>query len=455
MYSLLIGLLPAKLQAIFAKENVNRAASNTLWLVGDKVIRIIITIFLTAYLSRYLGVENFGKLNNAIAWYTLFGAFATMGLDSLLIRDLVRNPEDKERILGTGLGIRAIASLICYTLCLVTVYIESPGEADSSFRIITAIISIGMLFQSFDIIDYYFQSQTASKNTVIAKLSAFVLSSGAKAYLIYIQAGLESFAWIWMLEFFVSALLITQLYRSKENSIRAWSFDRVMAGRLIKEGAPIFVAYVASYTYMKFDQIIVGRMLGYEAAGLFSASARLYEMCFLIITVITPSIYPSLINIHDRPELFFKRYQQITSVFSFLGYGLVIGTMLLAPFIINLQYGAEYDASANILRLQIFGMLFMFNGGLRSSYLAIINRQDIIMVTSILSAILNITLNLLLIPVYGVMGSAWATVITVFLAIFIGNVLYKDTHVLFRMQLNGFMLKGALKFAKFINPNKP
>lgn len=449
MYSLLIGLLPAKLQAIFAKENVNRAASNTLWLVGDKVIRIIITVLLTGYLSRYLSLSDFGKLNNAIAWFTLFGAFATMGLDSIIIRDLVKFPENKHRIIGSGLGIRAFAALVCYSLCILCVYLDDPAQEDLNFRIITAIVSLGMLFQTFDIIDYYFQSKTASKYTVIAKLSAFTIASLAKAYLVFIKADLISFAWIWLIEFIVSAFLIAILYSTKENSLSSLRFEWSLAKRMVKDGAPIFIAYIAAYTYMKFDQIIVARMLGYEAAGLFSASARLYEMCFLVVAVITPSIYPSLINIHNRKELFFQRYQQVTTIFSIMAYLLVGGVLILAPFIVKLQFGDAYAASANILRLQIFGMLFMFNGGLRSSYLAIINRQDIIMVTSIVSAILNIVLNLILIPIYGVMGSAWATVVTTLIAIFLGNILYKDTYILFKIQLNGFLLKNVRGFFNF------
>ena len=103
MFQKLLRLLPEPFASQLAgKENIGRIAANSFWLLSDKILRMLITFFVIAWLARYLSLEEFGKLNNAIAYALLFGSFATLGLDSIVIRDIVKDPSQKDKLLGTA-----------------------------------------------------------------------------------------------------------------------------------------------------------------------------------------------------------------------------------------------------------------------------------------------------------------------------------------------------------------
>jgi len=423
------------------KDNIVRIAANSFWLLSDKILRIIVALFVTGWLARYLGVDGFGKLNNAIAFATLFGAFASLGLDSIVIRELVKFPEEKETLLGTAFYLKLIAGFITYLLSAICVILLRPSEGEWINRVLVYIISAGVLFQSFDVIDFYFQSQVKSKYTVFAKNAAFILISLVKISFIVLHKPLIWFGWATLGEMILNAVALILIFQKRKNHISRWSFNNEFAKMIFRQGSAIFIAYVAAYTYMKVDQIMISKYIGDAQAGLFAASAKLYEFCFFIIIVLVPSFYPSLIHVFEKDKrLFYKRYSQVTAFFSVLGYSALAFILLFGNFVVTKLYGDQYAIAATVLKIQIFGMLFMFNGGLRSSYLAIIHRQDIIMITSIVAALFNILFNLYAIPRYGIIGSAWATVLTSFLAVFFSNVFFKDTSVIFKLQLKNLLM---------------
>ncbi len=441
MFQKLLRLLPEPIATQLAgKENITRIAANSLWLLSDKILRMLITLFVTGWLARYLSLEDFGKLNNAIAYALLFGSFATLGLDSIVIRDIVKNPAEKDRLLGTSFYLKLIAGFFTYLLSALCVLLLRPSGDEAISRYLVYIISAGIFFQSFDVIDYYFQSKIQSKYTVVAKNTAFILISGIKIAMIVMHCSLIWFGWAWLLEMMFNAVGLVWVFTNKGHTIRKWNFDAKLAVKLIKQSSAIYIAFIASFTYMKVDQIMISKMLGDTQAGLFAASAKVYDLCFFIVIVLAPSFYPSLIHIYESDRiLFYKRYAQVTDIFTIMGYAVLAFVLLFGDWIIRILYGAQFDPSSLVLKIQIFGMLFMFNGGLRSSYFAIIHNLRIIMITTSLSAVLNICLNYYLIKKYGITGSAFATVITHASSLFISNAFFKESRPIFKIQLESLL----------------
>jgi len=187
-------------------------------------------------------------------------------------------------------------------------------------------------------------------------------------------------------------------------------------------------------------------MLNDTQAGLFAASAKIYDLCFFIIIILSPSFFPSLIHVYEKDiNLFYKRYQQVTDLFTVLGYAVLVFIVMFGELIIKILYGAPFVASSSILKIQILGMLFMFNGGMRSSYLTITGKQRIIMFTSILTAFVNITLNYFLIPVYGIKGSAIATCISSASAMLFFNMFFNETRKIFIIQVKSLLMINLFK----------
>lgn len=444
----LLDLLPERYrQKLTGKDNIQKIGLNSVWLLGDKIIRMVVTLVVTGWLARYLSVAAFGQLNNAIAYFSLFGAFATLGLDSIIIRDAVKNPEKKDLILGSAFFLRFIASIITYGSCCLFVLLLRPEYESEILRTLVYIISIGIFFQSFDVIDYYFQSQVKSRFTVIARNIAFISVSALKILLLVLKAPLIYFAWAWLAEFILSAFCLIVMYYQQVGSIIKWKVKLSEAKKLLIQSFPIFIAYIAAFSYMKCDQIMIAKMLGDQEAGIYAAASRIFELCFFIVGVLTASFYPSLIHLYEKEDktLFYKRYFQVTKLFTAIAYCFLIGTLLLGDYIIVLLFGHAYLPAGSVLKIQMIGLIFLFNGGLRSSFLAIINRQDIIMITSIVAAIINLSLNYLLIPIYGIKTSALTLSFTYLVAIYLSNFFYTPLKTIQIIQTKSFLIFNKFK----------
>ncbi|MBI1770253.1 MAG: flippase [Bacteroidetes bacterium] len=433
-------------QKIEGRPNLKKIIGNTWWLFFDKMVRMGLSLVVGLWVARYLGPARFGMLNNAIAFATLFGAFATLGLESFVIQDVIKSPAKRLSILGTAFYLKLIAGSITYVFAIISIMLLKPGDEDQIDRFLVYLISAGIIFQSLDVIDYYFQSQTKSKYTVWAKTSMFLMLSGAKVVFILLNASVDLFAVVSLLELVLNGVALMYIYQRKENYLSQWKFDKSIAQSLLAQSWPFYLAYIASFIYMKIDQIMIGTMLGDKPAGLFAASTKLYEIPFFIVLIFSSSVFPSLVSFYEKDKvLFYKRYSQITGLYTLIGYGVLIFVLAFGSFLINLLFGKEYVEAFPILSIQIIGMFFLFNAGLRSSYLTITSNQKIIMITAILSAVLNVLLNFFLIPLYKTIGAAIATAVTQFFSLFLLNLLFSKTKEIFNIQLKSLLLFPILK----------
>jgi len=423
------------------RPNFKKILGNAWWLFFDKIVRMGLSLVVGLWVARYLGPEGFGVLNNAMALATLFGAFATLGLESFVIQDIIKTPSQKSIILGTAFYLKLMAGLLTYFFAILSILFLKPTGNDQLDRYLVYIISAGIIFQSLDVIDYYFQSQTKSKYTVWAKTSMFLFVSAAKIAFILLNASVIYFAFTALLELALNGIALIYIYQKNNNKLSQWQFDKAMAKRLLTQSWPLYIAYIAAFIYMKIDQIMIGNMLGDKPAGLFAASTKLYEIPFFIVLIFSSSVFPTLIDFYEKNKtLFYKRYSQITTVYTFVGYMVLAFVLLFGSFLINLLYGKEYSEAFPILSVQIIGMFFMFNAGLRSSYLTITANQKIIMITTAVSAILNIVLNFVLIPIYGTVGAAIATAVTQFFSLFLLNACFYKTREIFNIQVKSLYL---------------
>lgn len=170
-----------------------KVAANASWLFADRFLRMGVGLVVGVWVARYLGPEQFGLYNYAIAFVSLFSAFATLGLDNIVVRDLVRDPTCRDEILGTTFALKLIGGIFTLLLTVGIISLLRPNETLTHWLV--GIIAVGMIFQAFDAIDFWFQSQTQSKFTVYARSTGFLLITIVKLILIWMQAPLIAFAY--------------------------------------------------------------------------------------------------------------------------------------------------------------------------------------------------------------------------------------------------------------------
>ncbi len=427
-------------EQIRSNEALKKILYNTSWLFADRIIRMGIGVIVIIWIARYLGPEQFGIYNYAIAFVALFTALSTLGLDHIVVREIVRQPDKKDEIVGSALLMRFLASVITVVLISLIIFLLRPDDALT--RMMVIIIASAMIFQSFEVIDFWFQSQVQSKYTVIAKNAAFLFISGVHIGLILSEASLIAFAIARLGEMFLFAVGLVFLYRYSGSALRKLRFRLKQATHLLRDSWPLILSGIMVMLYMRIDQVMLGEMIGDTSVGIYSAAIRLTEVWFFIPTAILISVFPNIIETKKKDEgLYYRRLQRLYTTLTWMAIAIALVVMFLANPVIQVLYGQEFQAAGSVLVISIWAGVFVFQGLTRSKWLVAENLQKYTYFFTGIGVIINIILNLILIPKYEASGAAIATLITQFTVVIPAPFLFKKTRLSSVMILQSFLFK--------------
>lgn len=426
------------------RHGLQAVLGNTGWLFADKAVRMGGGLLMMIWVARYLGPAGFGQLSYAIAFVALFGAIATLGLDGIVVRDLVRAPDKAGELLGSAFALKLIGGSLAVLAAVLVAGLVRPD--DEAARTLVAIVAAGTLFQAVDIVDLWFQSRVQSRHTVLARNAAFLSMVLVRAALVLTQAGVAAFAWAASAELALAALALAVSYRLRGG---VWGALRPALARmraLLAESWPLMLSSFAVLVYMRIDQVMLAALLGEREVGLYAAAVRLSEMWYVIPTVIVSSLMPSLTEARARSEeLYYQRLQTLLNLLVRAAYLVAIPVSLLAGPLMRLLYGESYAAAGSILAIHVWTVVFVFLGVAYSPWIFNERRAHFWMLQTGLGACLNVLLNLWLIPSHGAIGCAMATLLTQALTTWLANCLLPQTRRIFRMQtrsLFGGVVRG-------------
>ena len=426
------------------RPNLVRIVDNIGWLFLDKILRMGLGILVTVWIARYLGPEQFGLLNFALAFTGLFGVIAALGLKGIVIRDIVQSPEQARLTLGTAGVLQMVAGMLMFLVTLGAIgYLRAD---DPVARSIVALLGSLMLLKACDIAEFWFESQVQSKYTVWVQNSAFVVFAGIKIVLILQESTLMAFVWVMVSEGLVVALAMLIMMSKRGPSV---SRLRVSAGRaksLLQDSWPLILSSIAVMVYLKIDQIMLGQLLGDESVGVYTAATRISEAWYFIPSVIMASVFPALLDSKKHNEIqYYQRLQHAFNLMVVLSVGVSVPMTLLSGPIIHLLYGDAYGEAGTVLAIHMWASVFVFLGVASNKWFLAENRQMQSFQRTALGALVNIGLNLLLIPIYGAVGAAIATICAQFSAAYAFDLLSKSTRDLFFMKTRAFNLTLTFK----------
>jgi len=395
----------------YRSKTIFEVINNFSWLSIDKIIRLAAGVIIFGWMARYLGPDNFGLYNYSIAFIALFSAFTTLGLSGIIVRDLVRNPNQKNEILGTVFGMKLIGAFLGFILVVMTALVVHQGDSETP-RYVT-IIAIGIFFQPFTTIDLWFQSQIKSKYVVIPSSISFIFTSLAYILSIITEQSLQMFLWITVGGSFLNAVGLLVAYVITHTKRSVWRFRISKAGELLGQSWLLILSGFGAMINLKIDQVMIGRMIDSNEVGVYSAAVRLSEVWYFVPTFIVISVFPILIKSREKNKIEYQnRVQRLYDLMVFLALLVAIIVTLFAKPVINLIYGQEYQEAAPILSIHIWAGIFIFMGEALSKW--IIN-EDLLFISPIrhgIGGIVNIVLNIFLIPLMGGLGAAISTVVS-------------------------------------------
>ncbi len=434
MIEKLLRFVPVKLcRNLEQRHGLTNIFNNISWLFFDKFIRLGVGLLVGVWIARYLGPEQFGLLNYALAFVALFTAIANLGLYGIVVRDLVQDPANADTTMGTSCVLSVLGGFSAFCLSLLAISYARPD--DSLAKFIVVLLSLLMVFKATDVVRYWFESQVQSKYVVWMENGAFLAISTVKVGLIFAEAPLMAFVWAMFVESLIVAVGLLGVYAWKGGKLTCWCFRFVRAKSLLKDSWPLILSGLAIMVYMRIDQIMLGQMLGDESVGIYTAAVRISEVWYFTPMVISASVFPSIIEAKKKSDTqYYRHLQKLFNLIVMLSLGVAIPMTFLSNWVVTLLFGDAYQQSGTVLAIHIWAGIFVFLGVASGQWFLIENLQKIALYRTLLGATVNIGLNFLLIPMYGVIGAAIATVISQIAGAYVFDIMSFKTRTMFWMK---------------------
>jgi len=428
----------------FSSNSFKRYLANTSWLFVERILRIIITFFIVIYVVRYLGPKDFGFYSYVLSFVWLFVSISTLGLEAISIREIVKQPQRKDELIGTVFRLRFFGGIVAIALIALTLLI-SHEELFTATLILIA--SAAFLFQSFSAIEYYFRAVVKAKYNAYALFASVIFSSAFKIILILVGAPLIYFIAAFTFEYFVIAVGLVTVYKINKQNIFDWKYSKILSLSLLKDSWPLILSGIFVVVYMKIDQVMLKHMISEEAVGYYAVAVRLCEAWYFVPVVICNSIFPAIVNAKNVSEEFYNnRMQKLYDLLTWLAIGIAIPVTVFSTQIIELVFGSEFAPASPVLTIYIWAGVAIFLGVASSQYLVNENLTKLLALRTLVGMILNVVLNLFLIPIYGIVGSAIATLISYTAATFVLSFhkRYYNQFKMMIMSISGITLVGYL-----------
>ena len=434
-----------------------RVIENIGWLFFERLIRLLAGLTIGVWIARYLGPTQYGQLNYALAFVSLFAPIASLGLKNVVIRSLVRVPENSHTILGSALGMRFLGGVLATIVAITAILLIRPE--DSQMHIMVGLISFGMVIRTSEVVSYWYESRVLSKYVVWMQNLTFIVGIIAKLCLLYFEAPLLWFVFTILLEAFVSSAGLLVLYRYRDGTFDAWKFRFKESLDLVRASWPLLLSGLSIMVYMKIDQIMLGELLGERDVGIYSAALRISELWFMVPMIIVSTVFPILLKDKNAsPQALERRFRFLTAGLATISLVFAITVTIFSGPLVSLLFGKDFLEAVEILRIHVWVGVFVAIGVAGNQWYLVHDMDRVSLHRTLVGAILNVLANQYLIPIYGIAGAAASTLLSQAVVTYVLDGLSTKTRTLFltnskALFIGPYVLWSEMKFIRRLNMN--
>lgn len=384
----------------------SRIAKNAVWIVAGKVLQMLISFVVGLLTARYLGPSNYGLIGYGGAYTVFFYCFCTLGINSVVVKELITKPEKEGEILGTALVLRGLSSFLSAIAIMLIVHVVDAGEKTTIA--VVSLCSIGMVFQVLDLFSYWFQSKLQSKVTAVVALISYSITAGYKIFLLATGKSVVYFAFAASVDHIVSGVLQFVVYRQYGG--KRLRFSLAYGKELLRISTPFILPSLMVAIYGQTDKLMLKQMISQAEIGYYTTAMTLCTTWCFVLSAIIDSMYPSIMEAYGRSrEEFDRKNRLLYTIVIYISLTVSLGLVLLSRPIILLLYGESYAPAVGPLRIITWLTAFSYLGVARNAWIVCTNRQKYLKYVYFGGALSNVLLNLLLIPRWGASGAAVAS----------------------------------------------
>ncbi len=396
--------------------SVQKHSANMGWMFFGRIGGMIITLLATAYMARNLGPANYGQLSYAISYVGLFAFVASLGVEQILYRDLIKFPEKRDVYMGTVITIRFVASILAIVICVLSAYIWSSKDV-SLFLIF--IVSLTYVLGTFQLLSYEFQAEAKAKFPSISSLIIVFILNVLKIVVIMFGQGVIYLALVILAEPLLYSIGLLYLRIREYGTIKYWRFDYKIAKSMLKDSFPLIFASAFFALYARIDQVMIKHMLNTESVGLYDSAVRISELGYFVPNIIVGALFPALINSKKiSTSVYSDRTKKLFLLLIGVSLLIALTTMILSKYFVLIIFGAGFIGAVTVLKIYVWSNIGAAINLLMHQLLVVENLTKIVTISIFSGMIFNVVLNFLLIPIYGMTGAAVASLISYFIPTF-------------------------------------
>ncbi len=417
----------------------NRIVKNAGWLIGGKITQMILNLVVGLLTARHLGPSNYGIINYANAYIAFFSSLCTLGINNILVKELIDNPKREGEILGSSILLRLVSSL--FSVLTILGIVSIADRNDPGTILVVSLCSISVLFQVFDVFNYWFQSRLHSKISAAASLTAYTITAAYKVYLVVTGKPVTYFALSTSVDVFFIALILYLCYRKYGGQRLTASFS--VAKQLLSRSCHFILPGLMVAVYGQTDKMMLKQMISDAEIGYYATASTICGMWCFVLSAVIDSVYPSIMQSNrNGDEKEFERLNRILYAIVFYASAFVslLFTVLAEP-VVRILYGEAYLPAVTPLRIITWYTAFSYLGVARNAWIVGKNKQKYLIWIYLSAALSNIVLNLLLIPVWGASGAALASLATQFITVLVVPFLIKPLRKNSILMLEAILLK--------------
>jgi O-antigen/teichoic acid export membrane protein len=410
---------------------------NSFWLIFDQAIRMLFALIIGSWTARYLGKSNYGQISFVTSYLTLFQIISGLGMEAIVVRDLIYDRVNANKIIGSVFIMKLFTGVINWVLSIIFV-IYLYGVNDETY-ILVFIAGLSLVFQSFSVIELWFQSNNKTFNIVLPKLIASVIINTLKIVFIVNGASIYLFIALYSIEFILSALFLFIALRRYPIQGK-YKFDFTVSKKIFKDSWPFLVSAISIYLYTRFDMFIIKKELGSAELGIYNAAITISTLLPILPMIMLNVLNPILAKKKVESEELYQNYLKLTfRVFGYSGILFSVCVYFLSDFIVKILFGSDFAAATDVLKIHIFTNVFIYMGIAQNIWIVNENKGKINVYKTIVGIVLAIVFNLLLIPKYGVIGAAYSALIVQFISSFLINSILAPEA--FRLQWRSLLIR--------------
>jgi O-antigen/teichoic acid export membrane protein len=420
---------------------------NFSWMMLDNAIKITLGITVSVYVTRYLGPHDYGVLSYALSITGVISPFATLGIDAILLRNIISDKSRAKSYLHTARILKLVAGTVLFIVVIIVAYLS---KQNIQLIYILGILMFGVVINSFNVYKEFVIAVDKIRYTAFASIYSLIGANISRLIMIFAKVSVIWFSVAVVIGQIVNIIGLRYFYK-KESKSGSNSFDMTIAKSLLSDSWPLVFTSFTGLLYIYADQIIIEYYFNFKMVGIYSSAVKLILFFIVIPSILSNMIYPKIIQFYKSLE----RKEFIRKMDAIYFFNLLLASIictffiLIGDWLIIFLYGIEFAEASIILKIYSISLIFSFFNANNNKLLMLDNLQKIMLVRNSFGLLVNLVLNFLLIPIIGIKGAALATIGSQ-LVIMFSYVMNSRIKYILGIQLRAFIFPFILVKEKII-----